>query len=451
MKNYLPWLIFPVVPLLMLSSTTGTCGLPADGKLAVFQKFANGEVSIREAVVCRALFRTNGALSNREWWRFGCQNDSWFVQRLIPDAKDPAKLVPTDSPVCGASLRQFWVIGGKDIDLAAKDVAKGSLPDTFGGYYRSLMFGALSLGVPRDMSVLKIANARVNWDGLEFNTTVVSKRGQGDDVPATMPIKGQLKLGDNGLPASATFSGAGQFPGGSVTYEYSRDTQGIPKVFVITFPHSIFRYEFLSLTLGSNDLAKTDGYVPSLFADMKPSRIVTLWTNGLNYEQREGKSYPSFTQPEPKLGELAPKLQGTNWLNSANPFALDGLRGKVVLLDFWGINCPPCIAALPHSEALYKKFQNQGLIVIGVCGDWGSDKKAARILKDKNITFPNLMDADLAIADGKYGCTERAYVLDATPSYALIDKSWNLFWKTTLLKETAESQIMELLGSPQKQ
>lgn len=36
------------------------------------------------------------------------------------------------------------------------------------------------------------------------------------------------------------------------------------------------------------------------------------------------------------------------------------MRGKVVLIDFWGTECPPCIAELPGYQALYAKHQNEG-------------------------------------------------------------------------------------------
>jgi len=121
------------------------------------------------------------------------------------------------------------------------------------------------------------------------------------------------------------------------------------------------------------------------------------------------------------------------------------LSGRVVLLDFWSISCVPCVTALPHTEALYNEFKNKGLVVIGVCAGWGSEKAAMRILKKQGITFPNLIDQDLAIADEKDGYTTASYALDAYPSYALIDKLGRLAWKSSGGIMPSESQIRELL------
>lgn len=435
---------------LFLAAASGICGQPTDARLANFQKFVNAELPVKEAVVhreYRELSNPSHTAPNHEWWRFGYQNGTWFVQRLKPDATNSARLVPKDSTVCGASFAQFWIVSDQNLCLAAKDVAAGSLPDKASAVARSLMIEALSLGVPRKLNLLNLADAPVAWNGLEFDTIVGSKHDNRGAVLATAPLQGRLKLGDNGLPALAEYPGVGQFFGGSVTYEYAPDTIGLPKSFTVGYSNALIRCEFLSLTLGTNELAGTDGYVPSQFADMNLKRIVKLYTNGLGYDQRDGKLYPSFTPPAPKLGEPAPELSGTNWLNTAIPLTLATLHGKVVLLEFWSTTCAPCLAALPATEALYNKFKNQGLMVIGVCGNWGTEKKAGAVLKERNITFPVMMDSDLAIADSHLGYTAWSYVLDATPSYALVDKSGRLAWKSTLSILPTESQIQDLLES----
>jgi len=64
-----------------------------------------------------------------------------------------------DSTVCGASFAQFWVVSDATLDLVGRDVVSGSVPDQFGSFYRSLMYGALTLGIPKYMSVRDQNNA----------------------------------------------------------------------------------------------------------------------------------------------------------------------------------------------------------------------------------------------------------------------------------------------------
>jgi methionine-R-sulfoxide reductase len=55
----------------------------------------------------------------------------------------------------------------------------------------------------------------------------------------------------------------------------------------------------------------------------------------------------------------------TGWINSA-PLTAAGLRGHVVVVDFWAFSCSNCLAALPHVKALEAKFRDRGVVVVGV-------------------------------------------------------------------------------------
>ena len=58
----------------------------------------------------------------------------------------------------------------------------------------------------------------------------------------------------------------------------------------------------------------------------------------------------------------------TSWINTpgGRPLTLAALRGKVVLIDFWTYSCINCQRALPHVEAWYARYRNDGLEVVGV-------------------------------------------------------------------------------------
>ncbi len=74
------------------------------------------------------------------------------------------------------------------------------------------------------------------------------------------------------------------------------------------------------------------------------------------------------SQPKRDLPDLgaAPELTGINhWINSA-PLTLKGLKGKVVLVDFWTYSCINCIRTLPYVTDWYSKYKDKGFVVIGV-------------------------------------------------------------------------------------
>jgi len=104
--------------------------------------------------------------------------------------------------------------------------------------------------------------------------------------------------------------------------------------------------------------------------------------------------------PLPVEGQ-APSLDGAaQWLNSP-PLTMQGLRGKVVLVDFWTYSCINCLRSLPYVEAWAQKYKDQGLVVIGVHTpefaferDVGNVSKAVR---DLGVTYPVAIDNDHAI------------------------------------------------------
>jgi thiol-disulfide isomerase/thioredoxin len=308
------------------------------------------------------------------------------------------------------------------------------------------MFSALSLGLPRRSDLRTITDSQIDWAGSNFKTEVASKHGTNRLVLATALITGRLTLGTNGLPISADIPAVGDVAACSVIYEYADSNAVLPSIFTIKYPSRRYRFEFLSLKLGTNDLTGTGGYAPSSFADMKLDRHVTLWTNDRPYSLINGEITPAFRPPPPEPGKQAPALLGSTWFNTAHSLTWEGLRGKVVLLDFWGMWCPPCVKGLPHVQAQHTKFKDRGLVVIGIHTAWGTEKNLETFLKDHGITFPVAVDREIVWEGTHAGATMHPYVLDDLPSYALVDRSGNLVWKSSSGVEPTETQIEQLLG-----
>lgn len=65
------------------------------------------------------------------------------------------------------------------------------------------------------------------------------------------------------------------------------------------------------------------------------------------------------------LGKPAAPLAVESWAHG-EPLAPDGLKGKVVLLDFWAVWCSPCVASLPKLDEWQRKWAAKGLVTIGL-------------------------------------------------------------------------------------
>jgi cytochrome c biogenesis protein CcdA/thiol-disulfide isomerase/thioredoxin len=105
----------------------------------------------------------------------------------------------------------------------------------------------------------------------------------------------------------------------------------------------------------------------------------------------------------PIEGDLPPLSGATTWLNSP-PLSAEGLRGKVVLVDFWTYSCINCLRALPYVKGWYDKYKDHGLVVIGVhAPEFAFEKDAGnvrRAIADLKITYPVALDDDYAIWQG---------------------------------------------------
>ena len=113
--------------------------------------------------------------------------------------------------------------------------------------------------------------------------------------------------------------------------------------------------------------------------------------------------------------EFPPGLQ---WLNTDTPLSIAGLRGKVVLLDFWTYCCINCMHVIPDLKALEKKYPHE-LVVIGVHSAKFSNEREADNIRQAilryEIEHPVVNDHEFRIW--------QSYGVRAWPTLALIDPS----------------------------
>jgi len=75
-------------------------------------------------------------------------------------------------------------------------------------------------------------------------------------------------------------------------------------------------------------------------------------------------------------------------------------RDKLVVLNFWATWCQPCTVEMPSLEALWQRYRDRGLIVVGVCVDRGAPKALLEpYVRNLKLTFPILLDPDSKTSD----------------------------------------------------
>lgn len=109
----------------------------------------------------------------------------------------------------------------------------------------------------------------------------------------------------------------------------------------------------------------------------------------------------------------APEFQHVEVARGALPPTLQGLRGRVVVLEFWATWCGACRALLPTLEEWHQRLQERGGTVVSVTTDPVS--KAARDAAELGLSYPVLSDPD--------GSTAQAYQAFALPTVFVIDRA----------------------------
>jgi thiol-disulfide isomerase/thioredoxin len=121
----------------------------------------------------------------------------------------------------------------------------------------------------------------------------------------------------------------------------------------------------------------------------------------------------------------APDFTGINeWLNSG-PLTLAGLRGKVVLIDFWTFSCVNCVRTIPHLKVLDTDYRDDGLVIVGVHSpEFDFEKVPANVaaaVTRLGVTWPVAVDSEMA--------TWSAYRNQYWPAEYLLDQQGRVaYW-----------------------
>jgi uncharacterized protein (TIGR03067 family) len=136
-------------------------------------------------------------------------------------------------------------------------------------------------------------------------------------------------------------------------------------------------------------------------------------------------------------GKQAPELKGVvGW--KGDKVTLAGLKGKYVLLEFWGYWCGPCVHSMPVLLELHDKFKDKGLAVVGVHLDADGEVDTAarldeklvdirkKLWKDRDLPFPVALcsgkEVDVGGGEMRRGGPALQYGVLSYPTTILIDR-----------------------------
>ncbi len=144
------------------------------------------------------------------------------------------------------------------------------------------------------------------------------------------------------------------------------------------------------------------------------------------------------------LGETGPELANIDKWFSGERQTLAGLRGKVVLLDFWAMWCGPCFDAFPSLIEWHQDFKGEGLVILGMTRYYGEAEgfpvdNAAETAALQRFKTAQRLPYDFVVTQGQL--TQMAYGAAGLPTAVLIDRKGKVRYIET---GTNPSRLVEM-------
>ena len=146
---------------------------------------------------------------------------------------------------------------------------------------------------------------------------------------------------------------------------------------------------------------------------------------------------PLYAKAEQMLAENDAEVAKANFTLTdlhGKSYTLSALRGKVVLVNFWATWCPPCRVEMPALDAIYRRFESQGLVILSI-----SDEKPETVesfLSRTDYHPPVLIDAG--------GKVHKLFHVEGIPHTFVYNRKGKLVGQA--IDERTERQFLALLA-----
>lgn len=119
-----------------------------------------------------------------------------------------------------------------------------------------------------------------------------------------------------------------------------------------------------------------------------------------------------------------------------NKYSLEELKGKVIVMNFWFVECKPCVMEMPELNKLVEKYKNKDVVFLG----FATNKKAKidQFLKTKSFNYNLIADSE-NIAN--------LYNVNSFPTHVIIDKNSKIVHYVSGLGPTTVEEIDKKIES----
>lgn len=136
---------------------------------------------------------------------------------------------------------------------------------------------------------------------------------------------------------------------------------------------------------------------------------------------------------------FAPEFSFTS--HERQPVSNASLRGKVVLMDFWGTWCPPCRESVPTLQNLQKKYAGRGFELVSVSSDDDEEVWQTFIAAQK-MNWTEYIDLSGEILE--------RFKIESFPTYIVVDKDGVMRFRQSGYGETTQAELEDAINKALK-
>ena len=217
----------------------------------------------------------------------------------------------------------------------------------------------------------------------------------------------------------------------SINWKISKGKSGLLTVYEIKQVEAFSQLpaDAFAIPLPSGALIVDSRHVPPRASRTGPNRPFMTTLRGpvsdfAAYLQRH-PHYSHHVEQKIHYGRRAPELKPAKWVTSKGESGPPDLKGKVVLIDFWGTRCGPCIAQLPEVRTAARFYADHPFVLIGIHDSQTSVSALQKFAEKEDIHYQLAID-QRSTEKGWFGQTMRDYGIRGIPQAAVIDQQGNV-------------------------
>jgi thiol-disulfide isomerase/thioredoxin len=152
--------------------------------------------------------------------------------------------------------------------------------------------------------------------------------------------------------------------------------------FIVNHPHSYFSPYLLSTNYRNYTVTQLTGIYNSMDNKIQTSAYGELLFKNIHKMVSNTK------------GDVAANIVSIDYVNNKD-FKLDALKGKYIIIDFWGSWCLPCIKLIPSLVEEHNRYKDKNIVFISVCRDYNANlNKCKDIVNRLGMNWINLWDSE---------------------------------------------------------